>query len=318
MKILITGFSGFVSRHFIEYLFQLGVKADVLGIDITLPAFCYENYGGALNITFEQLDLLDEISLEEKINEFVPDYVLHLASYSSVAYSWKNPTESFKNNTNIFLNLVNAVRKVNRDCRILSVGSSEEYGNVCEDDLPLTENQLLQPGSPYAVARVAQELLSKVFAESFQMNIILTRSFNHIGPFQDERFVVPSFIRRILNIADAEGEGVIETGDLSIVRDFVDVRDVVKAYYLLLMKGTPGQIYNICSGHGVSLQTVVNHVSEYLNIRVQTRINPEYIRPKENKIMIGSFLKIERELGWKPEISLERTLDDMVEFMKRT
>ena len=242
--------------------------------------------------------------------------MLHLASYSSVAYSWKHPAESFKNNTNIFLNLVMILKNVNRDCRILSIGSSEEYGNVQEADLPLKEDAVLHPNSPYSVARVAQEMLSEVFAKSYQMNIIFTRSFNHIGPYQDERFVVPSFIRRILDISGSDKEKVIETGDIAIIRDFVDVRDVVKAYYVLLTKGTPGQVYNICSGRGVSLQDIINDISKYVGVNVKTKINYDYVRPQDNKVMIGNADKIANELGWKGVIPLETTLKDMIEEIK--
>ena len=176
----------------------------------------------------------------------------------------------------------------------------------------------LQPVSPYAVARVSQEMLSKVFVDSYHLDIILTRSFNHIGPWQDERFVVPSFIRRILNIKD-EGlsEGTIETGDTTIVRDFVDVRDVVNAYYMLLMDGTPGEIYNICSGTGIALADIIDQVADIVGIKVHTKVNPEYVRPNDNRVVIGSHDKLTTELGWQPVISWNRTLRDMVEEMSK-
>lgn len=315
-KILITGFSGFVARHFVWYLFKSGINADICGIDMKSPLFDYTNYVG-LNIKYYKVNLLDYDKLHEVIDKFEPDYILHLASYSSVAYSWQNPTESFKNNTNIFLNLVSSVKDLNKDTRILSVGSSEEYGDVEEQELPLLENRILKPNSPYAVARVSQEMLARVYADSYQMNIILTRSFNHIGPYQDERFVVPGFIRRILNIYETgEKSGVIETGNITIVRDFVDVRDVVKAYWMLLRQGTSGQLYNICSGKGISLQKIINMISDYLGIDIRTKINPEYVRPSDSKIVIGSSDKIFRELGWKSNIPIEESLKDMIEIMK--
>ncbi len=315
MKILITGFSGFVSRHFVQFLYDNDINAEILGIDVASPRFDYGEFGDCINISFIQIDLLNRSELEKVVQEFSPEYILHLASYSSVAYSWKHPEESFINNTNIFLNLIFAVKAMNSDARILSVGSSEEYGNVSEADLPLTERQILFPNSPYAVARVSQEQLSKVFADSYHMNIVLTRSFNHIGPYQDERFVVPSFIKRILNISRTSKEGIIETGDISLVRDFVDVRDVVKAYYLLMIKGTPGQIYNICTGKGIALQMIINIVAEMLDVTIRTKVNSEYVRPMDNKIIIGSALKLERELGWRPVIPIEQTLKDMLMVM---
>lgn len=316
-KILITGFSGFVARHFIQFLYENNVEADICGIDIECPQFDYLHYTGNIRIQFHLVNLLDNYSLGAVIKDFKPQKILHLASYSSVAYSWRNPVESFVNNTNIFLNLISSVGDVNRDCRILSVGSSEEYGNVKEADLPLLETHPLNPVSPYAVARVSQELLSKVYSDGYKMNIILTRSFNHIGPYQSERFVVPGFIRRVLNIYErGEKEGTIETGDISIVRDFVDVRDVVRAYWLLLCKGTPGQTYNICSGIGMPLQEIINLVSNILELDVKTKVNVDYVRPSDNRMMIGSYDKIFKELGWEPEIPLRKTILDMVNEMR--
>lgn len=167
------------------------------------------------------------------------------------------------NNTSTFFNVTEALRKHDLcDCRLLSVGSSEEYGDVKKEELPLQEDMPLVPVNPYAVARVSQEMMAKVLADSFGMQIMLTRSFNHMGPFQDERFVIPSFVRRILDIAESGAKsGEIETGDTSIVRDFVDVRDVVRAYYRLLLDGKAGEVYNICGEKGVSLAEVVDQIA---------------------------------------------------------
>ena len=291
---------------------------EIFGIDIRKPAFDVSVYADRLHIQFEEVNLLNRDELKSVIERFRPQYILHLASFSSVAFSWQHPEESFVNNTNIFLNLTGVLKELELPCRVLSIGSSEEYGNVMAEHLPLRESMQLQPVSPYAVARVSQEMLSKVFVDSYHLDIILTRSFNHIGPWQDERFVVPSFIRRILNIKD-EGlsEGTIETGDTTIVRDFVDVRDVVNAYYMLLMDGTPGEIYNICSGTGIALADIINQVADIVGIKVHTKVNPEYVRPNDNRVVIGSHDKLTTELGWQPVISWNRTLQDMVEEMSK-
>jgi len=154
--------------------------------------------------------------------------------------------------------------------------------------------------------------------DGFGMNIILTRSFNHMGPYQDERFVIPSFVRRILDVADAgKTEGTIETGDTTIIRDFVDVRDVVHAYYLLLTKGTPGEIYNICSGKGVALDDVIFQIADLADVCIKGEVNPAFVRPGDNKKIVGSYEKIKNELGWEPTIPLRQTLQDMVDDVKR-
>ncbi|MCI5958081.1 MAG: GDP-mannose 4,6-dehydratase [Lachnospiraceae bacterium] len=317
-RFLITGFSGFVGRHFLHYLYDKNEEMEIFGIDIRKPAFDVSVYADRLHIQFEEVNLLNRDELKSVIERFRPQYILHLASFSSVAFSWQHPEESFVNNTNIFLNLTGVLKELELPCRVLSIGSSEEYGNVMAEHLPLRESMQLQPVSPYAVARVSQEMLSKVFVDSYHLDIILTRSFNHIGPWQDERFVVPSFIRRILNIKD-EGlsEGTIETGDTTIVRDFVDVRDVVNAYYMLLMDGTPGEIYNICSGTGIALADIIDQVADIVGIKVHTKVNPEYVRPNDNRVVIGSHDKLTTELGWQPVISWNRTLRDMVEEMSK-
>lgn len=312
-RIVITGVSGFVAGHFLDYLYENDVECEVLGLDRCSPKIDFSQYGMKFPIHFSLVDLMDKDALKNNLMDFRPDYVLHLAAFSSVAYSWKHPSESFTNNSIIFLNLIDVIHEINPSCRVLSVGSSEEYGDVSRTDLPLKESQPIDPISPYAVARVSQELMSKVYVRAFDMKIILTRSFNHIGPRQDDRFVVPSFIKRILDIKNSgKTEGEIETGDISIIRDFVDVRDVVKAYYLLLEKGIPGEIYNICSGKAMRLSEVIDSVSKEVGIRITARINPDFIRPGDNKEIVGSAYKIESELGWKPSIDIKETLHDMV------
>ena len=311
-KYLITGFSGFVSQHFIRYICNKNEQIEILGIDCREPDFDYYVIGKGANIRFLKKNLLDD-NLYEIFQSFRPDYVLHLASYSSVAYSWEQPSESFINNTNIFLNIVMAIHKCGFETRILSVGSSEEYGNVSEEQLPITENCEIAPLSPYAVARFSQELLSKVFVESYGLDIVMTRSFNHMGIGQDERFVIPSFIRRILDIkSSGERSGIIETGDLSIVRDFTNVKDVVRAYDILLHNGQSGEVYNVCSGLGVKLCDVVKTIADIVGITIETVVNPKYVRPNDNKQIIGSFEKIRKNLGWQPEIDLKTTLNEMV------
>lgn len=312
-KLVITGFSGFVASHFIEYLYENNADFEVYGLSRSLPVFDYKKFTDKLPIKVYQLDLMDFDGLKSIFAEVKPDYVLHLAAFSSVAYSWKHPSESFTNNSNIFLNLINAIRETETNCRILSVGSSEEYGNVPHEDLPIRENQKTKPLSPYAVARVSQELMSQVFVDAFGMQIIMTRSFNHIGPRQDDRFVIPSFVKRILEIKySGLSLGEIETGDLSIIRDFVDVRDVVAAYYLLLTEGKPGEIYNICSGRGIRLADVVRTIAEEVGVTVTTRTNPEYVRPNDNMEIVGSPYKIETELGWKRTREFRDTIRDMI------
>lgn len=312
-RLMITGFSGFVSRHFLSFLSDNHINMVVCGLDIQEPMFDYRKDYAGMKIQFHIINLLDEQSIKEIVSEFLPDFVLHLASFSSVAYSWEHPMESFINNTNIFLNMITAIRESNCNCRILSIGSSEEYGDVSEKDIPIGEEQMCRPLSPYAVARVSQEMLSSVYSKSYHMNIVMTRSFNHIGPWQDDRFAVPGFIKRIYEVKKSGMQkGEIETGDISIVRDFVDVRDVVRAYYLLLLYGRSGEIYNVCSGKGFALNEIIDFVAQEFGVEITTRTNPKYLRTDDNRIIIGSPEKIQKEFGWKPLIDIKQTLRDMI------
>ena len=310
-KYLITGFSGFVSRHYLEFLESHSIKAIVKGLDIHNPDFKDDHFK-YVNYSFEKIDLLNKEKVQNIIHKFEPDYILHLASYSSVAFSWKEPIKSFQNNTNIFLNLLEAVRKVHLPTRILSIGSSEEYGNVDQKDLPLTEHHPLKPVSPYAVARVSQELLSQIYVNGYGLDIVMTRSFNHIGPFQKEIFVISSLVKQLVEISKKEGQGELIAGDLRIVRDFTDVRDVVLAYYLLLTQGKTGDIYNVCSGEGFSIKQMIDKICNLLDININIKLDPNLIRPDENKIIIGSNEKICTIHGWERRYTLEKSLNDMI------
>lgn len=311
-KYLITGFSGFVGRHFVEYLEKHEKNCLVKGLDIHNPDFSFDQYKN-VRISFEKINLLSKDQVEYIIHEFQPNYILHLASFSSVAFSWKEPVQSFQNNTNIFLNLIDAVRRLNIDTRILSIGSSEEYGNVKDDDLPLKEDHKLNPVSPYAVARVSQEYLSEIYINGYGTDIVLTRSFNHIGPLQSSVFVVSSLARQLVELKKSgKGRGSIVTGDVTIIRDFTDVRDVVHAYYLLLKQGRRGDVYNVCSGVGLSLKALIGIMAKQLNIEVGIDVDQRLIRPADNRIIIGSNEKIKRELGWYNVIPLEQSLKDVI------
>jgi len=317
MKILITGINGFVAQHFLAFLAKQQEDFTILGIGRSEPSFDSKQFA-PLKIEFAKVDLLNREHVGEILKNFRPQYLLHLASISSVGHSWKNPNDSFVNNTNIFLNLVDQIRLLDIPCRVLSIGSSEEYGNVNPAQLPLTEESPLNPISPYAVARVSQEMISKIYADGYGMDIIMTRSFNHIGPGQKNVFVISSFAKQLVHIAnDPAASKVVTTGDLSIIRDFVDVRDVVKAYYLLLKNGKKGEVYNICSGTGVSLQQIMDNMCAILGIAITLQQDTNLIRPNDNRIIIGSAAKIKNELDWFPGISLEKSLTDIINWWKQ-
>lgn len=319
MRILITGFSGFVSYHFLNYLNSVSkdFKTDVLGLDICEPLdFSLWRFDN-LNTQFLTCQLTDKYSISKAVQNFKPTHILHLAALSSVGQSWKDPAGCFTNNTAIFLNLVESVREFVPKCRLLCIGSSEEYGNISTEALPLKESQFIQPASPYAVAKMAQESMGKCYVNKFGMNIIFTRSFNHIGPRQRDTFVIASFVKQVAQaVIDCKAELPIVVGNMAVKRDFIDVRDVVRAYFLLLETGRCGEIYNVCSGSSYALNSILDNLSAITGIKITTVVNKDLFRPNDTQEICGDNSKINSDTGWKPEISIIQSLTDILEYWK--
>lgn len=301
MKYLITGANGFVGRYFIEYLQKCEKDSKIYGADIT--EIC-----AVQNIEYQQIDLNDRFEVYKMLEKIRPDYIVHLAALSSVAQSWQDPAKCFLNNTSVFLNIVDGVRELDVKCRILSVGSSEEYGIYNE---PMQEDFVLHPKSPYSVARLSQEYLSKLYVDYFDLDIVMTRSFNHIGPRQNTKFVIPSFVSQLVKISRGE-QDEISVGNIDVIRDFLDVRDVVEAYYKILKLSKTREVYNVCSGRGVRLREIIDIISQELHIQPKITIDKEKIRPNEIISVVGDNTKLRQNLGWMPRYSLDKTLEDMI------
>lgn len=310
-KYLITGIGGFVGRYFWEYLLTHEQDVQVVGLDVMKkspwihPVFQYDT-----------LNLMDASAISKVVESFHPDYIIHLASMSSVRQSWKEPAGCFNNNTGIFLNLIEAVRCFCPAARVLSIGSSEEYGDYPSDAMPLNEDYKLHPRNPYAVARVAQEMLSKLYAQSYGLNIMMTRSFNHIGPGQRDVFVISSFIKQLVSIKKNGGHGKLHVGNINITRDFLDVRDVVDAYWKIINYGKRGEIYNVCSGKGVTLKNIIDKLCHILELNVDIVIDKNLIRPTDNLYVVGDNYKLCHDLGWNRKYSVIDTLKDMIDFWR--
>lgn len=315
-KYLITGSSGFVGRNFLEHLNNVHGNTAVVGIDIVEPSIDFKSFTN-VDFLFKQIDLRDKDRLCKVIYDFAPDYILHLASYSSVTGSWKSPGASFQNNVNTFLNLVEAIRSVGLKCRLISVGTSEEYGKVDIKDLPLSEDHLLNPSSPFGIARFSQELVAKLYAEVYGLDIIMTRSFNHIGAGMNHENSVASFARQLVEIRQTRLHELLVTGDIGIVRDFIDVRDVTRAYDMLFVNGRKGQIYNVCSGCGISLHNIIQMMCEILGLEITVKENRKLLRPKDNPVIIGDNNKIKTEINWTNEVPIEFSISDLLEYYQK-
>ena len=315
-RLLITGISGFVGGHLVTYLANHTSEFEIHGISRSKPAWDFVPSVPELQDGhhFHQADLLDITSVKSLLEEIEPEYIIHMAAQSSVAESWKTPVFSFMNNTNIFLNIIDTVQQNDNGARVLSIGSAEQYGIVSAENLPLTETTPQHPANPYAVARVAQEQLAKIYAEGYGLDICCTRSFNHCGPGQSDRFVMSAIARQFARIAHGFQDPVIHIGNGSIVRDFLDVHDVVAAYVLLLLNGKRGEVYNVCSGTGRTIKEIVTRLADLKGVTVGVHEEQAQIRPIDNPCIIGSNDKIRRDLGWKPAISFEQSLASISDY----
>lgn len=300
MKYAITGCYGFVGRYLVQHLLAREPDATIIALDRVIRDDL------PVSARYE-LDLLDVEALLAIIAREKPDHLIHLASLSSVGLSWQNPVASFTNNTNIFLAVLESVRRGSPTTRILSVGSSEEYGVVQPAELPLRETSPLRPASPYAVARVAQEHLGDVYVRGFGLDIVSTRSFNHVGAGQTDQFVISAIGKQFAEIAKGKREH-LQVGTTDVVRDFLDVRDVVDAYHKLLGGGVRGEVYNVCSGQGTSIAAAIELFRSITGLHPPTVTDPSRMRPVENALVVGSNDRIAAALGWQPSYSIRESL----------
>jgi GDP-4-dehydro-6-deoxy-D-mannose reductase len=305
---------GFVGHHLLEYFDKTeNPPAEIMGIDYRAAEI--EFIPKRFSCRFESADLMNRKILEQYLSDFQPDSLIHLAAVSSVAASWQDPAGCISNNISILLHLLESVRKCGLKCRILVIGSSEVYDLLLNDFELLNEKSPLCPNNPYAVGRLAQENLVRIYTNVYGLDIVSTRSFSHTGPGQSDRFVIASFLRQLLH-AQQNGSktATLKTGNVDLIRDFSDVRDVVNAYHLLLERGRTGEIYNVCSGNGISLRDVIKLASQILNLETTIEMDSSRLRPTDVPKVIGNPEKLRRETGWTPQFSLEQTIRDMIQF----
>jgi GDP-4-dehydro-6-deoxy-D-mannose reductase len=267
--------------------------------------------GDEVTIADREVDVTDRAALSSSMTACTPEVIYHLAAMTSVAESWTRPAEFTRVNVLGTAHLLDAAHEVVPEARVVLVSSSEVYGIVRETDLPLTENSPTVPANPYSTSKLEAELVAREAVRSRQQAVIIARPFNHIGPGQSTRFVVPALVKRMLD-ATAQGRHFIMVGDLSTRRDFSDVRDVVRAYRLLAEWGRPGDAYNVASGHDIALSDVAEEIRRRINPGIELLIDPELLRPIEVPVNRGSFEKLHEATGWEPTISLAQSLDDVI------
>jgi GDP-4-dehydro-6-deoxy-D-mannose reductase len=314
MKALITGITGFAGSHLADHCLERG-GLDVYGIvRWRSRTENIEHLQG--KVTLLECDLRDATSTRDVIELVRPDYIFHLAAQSFVPTSWRAPTECLVTNVIGQLNIFEAVRKIDLKARIQIACSSEEYGMTSDSELPITEDQPLRPLSPYGVSKVGQDLLGYQYFMSYQMDVVRTRGFNHTGPRRAPVFVVSDFAKQIADIEKGLKEPVIHVGNLDAERDFTDVRDVVRAYYLALEKGKSGEAYNICSGKSWRIGDMLDKLLSFTGAKIKVQQDPARLRPSDVPRLRGDCSKFERDTGWAPRIPFEQTLKDMLEYWR--
>jgi len=313
VKVLVTGAGGFVAGHLVDFLRAEHPEAELFGL-VRPHGTAPSPAGGA--ITVLEADLNDPASLEPVLDAVAPDRIVHLAGQSSVHLSWIDPGGTLRTNVLGIVHLLDAVRRRGLAPAVLVVGSAEEYGMVDPAELPLREDMPLRPSSPYAVSKVAQGLLALQYGPAGGLRILRTRTFHHTGPRRGEQFAESSFARQLAEIEAGQRPPRLEVGNLDAVRDFTDVRDVVRAYWMLLDRGVPGEVYNVCSGRGVRLGELLERLIALSGRRVEVHVDASRLRPGDAPILVGDPGRLRAATGWEPSIPLERTLGDLLDYWR--
>jgi GDP-4-dehydro-6-deoxy-D-mannose reductase len=313
-RVLVTGVTGFAGSHLVDYMLSRG-DCEIFGIHRWRSRTeNIEHFRDS--ITLLECDLRDAASTLRTVEQIRPQWIFHLAAQSFVPTSWMAPTESLTTNVLGQLNVFEAVRRVNLDCRIQLACSSEEYGMVYENELPIRETNPLRPLSPYAVSKVAQDMLGYQYWMSWKVDCVRTRGFNHEGPRRGPVFVSSDFAKQIADIEKGRKPPVVHVGNLEARRDFSDVRDMVRAYWLALEKCEPGEAYNICTGQSWKIQDVLDTLLGMTKAKIEVRQDPARLRPSDVPILLGDNSKFVEATGWKPTIPFEQTLRDMLEYWR--
>jgi GDP-4-dehydro-6-deoxy-D-mannose reductase len=312
-KAFITGIAGFVGSHMAELLLSEGYEVSGL----LRPRSNTRHIEGIINkLQLEDADLMDTHSLYATISRIQPDYIFHLAAQSFVPTSWVSPSVTLEVNIVGSANLFEAVRMAKLDPVIQIACSSEEYGMVHENELPITENNPLRPLSPYAVSKVAMDYLGYQYNQSYKQRIIRTRGFNHTGPRRGDTFAESNFAKQIAMIEKGKQEPILRVGNLEASRDYTDVRDMVKGYLLAVEKCDPGDVYNICTGKAYVIGDMLKMLLAMSKVKIEVKPDPSRMRPSDVPVLLGDNTKFVSKTGWKAEIPFEKTMEDLLNYWR--
>lgn len=319
MKVLITGITGFAGSHLGDYILANHTGVEVHG---TRRWRSKEDAADHLEgkVAFHECDITDSHNVYRVIEKIKPDRIFHLAAQSYVPASWDSPAETFHTNIVGQCNLFEAIKHLRPsgyDPVVQIACSSEEYGQVEPAELPIKEMNPLRPLSPYAVSKVAQDYMGYQYWKSFKIRLVRTRAFNHEGPRRGEVFVLSNFAKQIAAIEKERHRPVVQVGNLDAIRDFSDVRDIVRAYWLATEACAPGDVYNIASGKGYAIKDVLAmllSISSRRDIKVET--DPLRLRPSDVPVLIGDSTKFRTLTGWQPKIPFEQTVRDSLDYWR--
>jgi GDP-4-dehydro-6-deoxy-D-mannose reductase len=306
MRILITGASGFAGLYLVEALLQ-STDWDIIGLSRTPAALAHPR------LSWRAIDLLDKAALSACIAETRPDKVVHLAAQSNVPAAWSDPWATYETNIRGQLHLFQAVIDAGITPRLIIASSQEVYGAPQAEDLPLRETSEMRPNNPYAVSKVAQDMMALQYKISHQLPVIVARPFNHIGPRQSTRFVLPDFARRLAEIELGHAEPEMKLGNMSAARDFTDVRDVARAYIALLDDAATPGVYNVCSGVARSIQSIFDQMLAITGLTVNQVADPARFRKFDTPVSFGDNSRLREATGWQPTIPFEKTLNDVID-----
>ncbi len=316
MRALITGITGFVGSHLAEYILKEHPSVEIYGIRRWRSRT--ENIEHLLDrIQVIECNLVDASSVKTLIGDVKPDKIFHLAAQSFVPSSWNAPAESLTTNILSQLNIFEALRELKlQDCWIQIACSSEEYGMVYPDEIPILETNPLRPLSPYAVSKVGQDYLAYQYYMSYGIKAVRTRGFNHTGPRRGEVFVCSNFSKQAVEIEFKKRPPVIHVGNLDAKRDFTDVRDMVRAYWMSLESCEPGEVYNICAGTAISIKDLLKMVISGTGAKIEIKQDPSRLRPSDVPLLLGDYSKFNKATGWRPTIPFSKTLADIMDYWR--
>ncbi len=310
-KAMIIGAAGFVGGYLIDHL-KDDMNWEVYGTKLEIEKIERKD------IEIYDLDVLNKEEIIKIFEKIKPDYVFNLAAQSSVSLSWKNPLLTIDINIKGAINILEAVREIKQyNPKIILIGSSEEYGNVKEDEIPVKEENNLRPGNIYAVTKVCQNMIGKIYSSAYGMDIVNIRAFNHIGPKQVPIFVVSDFCKQVSEIEKDLREPIIYTGNLEAKRDFTDVRDIVRAYSALALNGKKGETYNVGSGKAVSIKEILNIILKNSTKNIEIRRDEKRYRPIDIPIIEADIEKLRKVIDWKPKILLEESVKEILDYWRK-